>query len=76
MQHLAVVGALENSPRDIEKLVVEVVADVKKECKELIMEELWKWAWPHIRRKVSAGMAEWYKNKLLKEQFNADRTTN
>lgn len=70
IQHLAEAGRLEGSPRDIGALMKEVPLDIEKECREEIMERLYAFAWPHIRRKVTAGLPEWYKNELLKKQFD------
>ena len=69
VQHLAEAGRLEQSPRDIGLLFKEVPADVLRECAGDIKDELFKWAWPHIQRQVTAGLAEWYKDKLLEKQF-------
>jgi hypothetical protein len=41
-----------------------------KECAEEIMDRLYRFAWPHIRRKVTAGLPEWYKAELLRRQFD------
>lgn len=68
-QHLRDAGVLEGTPRDIGPILKEIPADVKKECADEIKERLWKWAWPHIRRKVTAGCPEWYKGELAKQQF-------
>ena len=54
---------------DIGKLIVEVGADIEKECAEEIAEVLFKWAWPQVRRGSTAGLAEWYKSELLEKQF-------
>lgn len=69
VQHLVEAGELEQSPRDIGKLIAEVPADVEKECAEEIREALWKWAWPKVRRGLNAGMPEWYKERLMEKQF-------
>lgn len=69
MIHLRERGELEDSPRDIGKLIPEIGLDVEKECREEIMEELYKWAWPQVRRGVTAGFPEWFKEELLKQQF-------
>ena len=70
VQHLRDAGALEMSPRDIGKLIAEIQADVEKECKEEIKDILWSWAWKgKLQRKVSAGLAEWWKEELLKGAF-------
>lgn len=70
VQHLAEGGKLEGSVRDIGLLVREVPEDVEKECKEEMLEALWGWAWPQMRRMCVRGLAEWYKERLLGEQFS------
>lgn len=74
VQRLAESGRLEGSPRDIGALIKEVPADIEKECTEEIKERLYRFAWPHIRRKVTAGLPEWYKDELLKRQFETEPT--
>lgn len=69
IQHLNEVGQLESDPRDIGKILKEIPADVQKECTEEIKEKLWAWAWPHIRRQITKGFPEWYKEQLLAKQF-------
>lgn len=61
VQHLKEAGKIEGSPRDIGLLVKETQEDIERECAELIKDELYKWAMPHIRRGVVAGLPEWYK---------------
>lgn len=70
VQHLREAGQIEDSPRDIGLLIREIPEDVLRECESEIKEELFQWAWPHIRRIVTTGMAEWYKEELLKRQFD------
>jgi hypothetical protein len=70
--HLDERGELEHDPRDIGKLMAETQIDVEKECKELITEKLYQWAWPQLRRKCTRGLPEWYKEQLLKRQFEED----
>jgi hypothetical protein len=67
--HLSERGEIEGSPRDIGKLIKEVPTDIKKECEQEIKDRLYAWAWPQIQRKVTAGLPEWYKDELLKRQF-------
>lgn len=67
--HLRERGKLEDSPRDIGALLKEIPADVEKECADEIRETLWKWAWPQIRRQVTRGFPERYKEMLLARQF-------
>lgn len=69
VQHLKEAGHIEGSPRDIGKLLLEIQSDVEKECRDEILADLWKWAWPQIRRRTSHGFPEWYKDQLLKSQF-------
>lgn len=69
VQHLRDAGELEGSPRDIERLMKEIPLDVEKECAEEIKEKIYKWAWPKIARGIRAGFPEWYKEELLKKQF-------
>lgn len=69
VQHLKEAGQLEDSPRDIGKLMKEVNMDVLKECEAEIKEELFKQAWPKIARIITAGLPEWYKKELLDKQF-------
>lgn len=71
IQHLTEAGTIEGSPRDIGALIKEVPADIEKECIDEIKERLYRFAWPHIRRKVVAGLPEWYKDELLKRQFDS-----
>jgi len=69
VQHLQDAGDLEQSPRDIRKLIVEVTRDVEQECREEIANALYQWAWPRLRRKLTTGLPEWYKETLLEAQF-------
>jgi hypothetical protein len=67
--HLRERGQIEDSPRDIGKIIIEAQADIKKEAEEEIKDELFKWAWSHLKRASTAGLPEWYKEQLLKLQF-------
>lgn len=69
VQHLREAGKIEDAPRDIGLLFKEVPADIERECKEEIVEALWAHFWPELRRISTAGLAEWYKEELLKRQF-------
>lgn len=73
IQHLRESGELESSPRDIGKLIREIQEDTKKEAEELVKDRLWKWAWPQLQRKVSSGFPEYYKKKLMENQFNDNK---
>ncbi len=70
VQHLREAGQLEDSPRDIGKLMKAVNVDVLKECEQEIKAELFKAAWPKIARIITAGLPEWYKSELLDKQFS------
>lgn len=72
--HLKEQGLIEGTPRDIGKLVGEVCPDVEKECKAEIMEQLYAWAWPQLRRSLVRGLPEWYKEQLMKEAFEEQVT--
>lgn len=65
-------GSLTDSPKDIGPLVKRIQQDVKDECKEEILEALYKWAWPKIERGVTNGAPQWYKEQLLARQFAND----
>lgn len=69
VQHLRERGQIEDSPRDIGLLMKEVPIDVAEEEIDFIQDKLFEWAWPHIRRGIIAGLPEWYKEQLLKKQF-------
>jgi hypothetical protein len=69
VQHLKEAGRLEDSPKDIGPLLKEIPEDIKKECEGEIKDALWKWAWPHLRRAAVKGFPEWYKEQLVKKQF-------
>jgi hypothetical protein len=69
IMHLREAGKIENSPRDIGEIMKEVPSDVLKECEDQIKKDLINWAWPQLRRKLTHGLPEWYKEELLKLQF-------
>lgn len=69
VQHLREAGTLEGSPRDIGALLKEVQRDVEKECADEIKDALYRWAWPQINRAVTGGLPQWYKDKLVNDQF-------
>ena len=71
-QHLAERGELEWSPRDIGKLIKEVPEDILKEEEEAIKAKLFAKAWPDIRRMVVRGLPEWWKEELLRRQFEQE----
>lgn len=69
VQHLQEKGQLTQSLRDIGLLMKETQLDIESECKDEIKELLYKHAISHIKRGCTAGIAEWYKEELLKKQF-------
>jgi len=69
VQHLRESGKIEDDPRDIGLLMREVPIDIERECEEEIKKRLFEWAWPLLRRMVTRGLPEWYKDSLLKLQF-------
>ena len=72
VQHLRELGGITDDVKDIGLIMAEVPTDVLKECEEEMKAELWAWAWPHIRRGLTRGLPQWYKDELLKRQFNAE----
>ena len=67
--HLRERGAIEGSPRDIGALLREVPEDVLKECEQDIRDKLFAYAWPHIRRGITTGLPQWYKDTLAQQAF-------
>lgn len=74
IQHLRENGNLTESPKDIGNLIKEVQVDIEKECTEYIKDKLFAQAINHIRRGVTGGLPEWYKEELMKLQFNREST--
>ena len=72
IHHLRDSGELEDSPRDIGKLIKEVQSDVYEECQDEIKEALFKWGWKQICRGLTGGLPEWYKELLLEKQFEEE----
>lgn len=69
VQHLRESGLLIDGPQDIGPLLKEVPADILKECRELIADKLFAYAWPQIQRGVTGGLPQWYKDRLAKRAF-------
>ncbi len=69
VQHLREDGRLGDNPRDIGHLIKEVHADIEKECTNEIKEMLFKHYFGKIKRVVTSGFPEWYKEQLLNKQF-------
>ena len=66
IQHLREKGELENSPRDIGKLLKEIQRDIIEEEKEDIKEFMWSVFGKEVLRYAIKGFPEWYKKELLK----------
>ena len=69
VQHLKEKGLLTDSPKDIGLLIKEAREDIEKECTEDIKNELYNWAISNVLRGCVGGLPEWYKEQLLKSQF-------
>lgn len=67
IMHLREQGVLENSPRDIGKLIAYVQQDMMDEEKEAIKGKLWQLYSRDFQRASVAGLAEFYKNQLAQE---------
>lgn len=65
-------GKLTHTPKDIGLIMAEAKSDLRVECADEIKEELFKWAFPQIQRSSTRGFPEWYKDELLKSQFNKE----
>lgn len=69
--HLKERGELEHEPRDIGKLIKEIQDDITTEEKDSIMQMLWSLHKDDVMRKAIAGFPQWYKERLMKESFDA-----
>jgi len=65
VQHLKENGEIENSPKDIGKIIKEVQKDIIEEELEYIKQELWNYYKREILGFSTKGLPEWYKKKLL-----------
>jgi hypothetical protein len=70
--HLQERGLLTDSPRDIGLVIKEVPKDLIEECGDEIKDILFKWAFPQLIRGCNRGLAEYYKERLFKSQFEGD----
>ena len=70
VQHLREAEKLENSPRDIGPLMLEMKYDTLLEEKDFIAEKLLGWALPQLKQALGRGLPEWYKQKLMEEAFS------
>jgi hypothetical protein len=74
--HLREEGKIEGSPRDIGGLIRAIPQDVRKECEDEIKQLLFNYAWPHISRIITRQVPDWYKDLLLRQQFEQEDTSN
>lgn len=72
VQHLRDSGKITDSPKDIEFLMREIPNDVFKEEIDDIKDMLFGFFAKDIRAILTRGVPEWYKNELLKKQFEAE----
>lgn len=70
IQRLKEESKLENSPRDIGLILKEINKDIESEQKEDVKEFLWNEYKREIFANATRGLPEWYKEKLLKSNFN------
>jgi len=70
VSHLRDEGLIEDSPRDIGKLLREVHEDILREETDYIKDKLFAHYWKPISRIAASGFAEWYKEKLAMRQFS------
>lgn len=66
--HLKEQGLIENSPKDIGKIIKEVPRDLIAECEIEIKDALFAWAKDGLIRGINRGLAEYYKEILVKAQ--------
>lgn len=71
IQHMLEEGKITGeNVQDIGPCMVEIPKDVLKECEDDIKEALFKYAWPHIKRACTRGFPEFYKERLMRQQFD------
>lgn len=67
--HLKEQGKWLGTPQDIGALIGLAKDDVESECAEEIKTRLWSYAKEQILRGIAGGLPQWYKEQLLKQQF-------
>ena len=68
LQHLKEDDKILGEPKDIGNLIAEVKRDVLEECEEEIKEELFNFFWNDIKRKITHGLPEWYKELIAEKE--------
>ncbi len=69
IQHLREQGLIEDDVRDIGKIMAEVKRDVHEECAEEIRHQLYRGLANEVFKGIGTGIPEWYKRRLLENQF-------
>lgn len=69
IQHLRDDGKLTDSPKDIGLVIETCIKDFETEQKEAVKEQLWNVYIRDIKRKVTAGLPEFYKQELANKSF-------
>lgn len=64
IQHLQESGVLFGEPRDIGALIKEVQRDIQEECRDEILDFLYKTFAGDLTRKATQGLPEWYKKRI------------
>jgi len=75
IQRLRDIGVIQDAPQDIGPLLRDVKNDIETEWAADIAKRLVAHAMPIILRKVTAGLPEWYKKRLVETQFKETETT-
>ena len=70
VQHLRDDGKLDGSPKDISPLLKEINQDIEAEEIDRMKDELFKQHRRAVLKAATQGFPQWYKEQLLKEQFN------
>lgn len=76
IQHLRDDGLLTGTPKDIGGLIKEVFRDITEEEKENIKNQLWNIFGKDILAMATAGLPQWYKEKLVTGEVNGINSEN
>lgn len=74
IQHLRDDGKLSDSPKDIGLVIETCIKDFETEQKESVKEQLWNVYIRDIKRKVTAGLPEFYKQSLANKSVFIEPT--
>ena len=67
--HMQEEGTYSGTPADIGALIKAIPEDILKECEDEIKNALFTHFWQFIRRGVTRGFPEWFKEQLAKSAF-------